>query len=171
MNDRSTDPVPTDPSADGPGARVLVPAGLGQRAIARCVDMVVLLLLVVGAFAGFNERDANDQVTFDPPWWWVLLVIVGMVSYEVVPVVVRGQTPGKILTRTRVVRAADGAPPTWMQSVLRWSIPVLVLLLLAPFLETLVFPLLAVLYGTALLDRGGRSVLDKLAGTRVVQSR
>ena len=40
---------------------------------------------------------------------------------------------GKILTRTRVVRVADGATPTWVQSVLRWSIPVLVLLLLAVF--------------------------------------
>ncbi len=171
MNDRSTDPSPTGPDGSDPATPVLVPAGLGQRAIARCLDMVVLLLLVVGAFAGFSERDASDQVTFDPPWWWVLLVLVGVVSYEVVPVVVRGQTPGKILTRTRVARASDGGNPTWLQSVLRWIIPVLVLLVLAPVLETLVFPLLAIVYGTALLDRGGRSVLDKLAGTRVVQAR
>lgn len=146
-------------------------AGLGQRAIARCIDMVVLLLLITGAFAGFTERDANDDITFDVPPWWIALVLIGVLSYEIVPVVVRGQTPGKILTRIRVARASDGANPTWTQSARRWIIPVLILLVLSPFLGTLVFPVLAVVYGTALLDRGGRSVLDKVAGTRVVQAR
>jgi uncharacterized RDD family membrane protein YckC len=162
-------PVPAEPaSSTGP---VLVPAGFGQRAIARCVDIVVLMFLVTGAFAGFTERDAADDIVFDVPWWWIGLVLIGVLSFEVVPVAVRGQTPGKIVTRIRVVRVADGANPTWTQAVLRWIIPVLVLIVLAPFLSTLVFPLLAIVYGTALLDRGGRSVLDKLAGTRVVQAR
>jgi uncharacterized RDD family membrane protein YckC len=166
---RSIDPDPAgSPEPTGPAP---VPAGLGQRAIARCIDMVVLLLLITGAFAGFAERDANDQVTFDVPPWWIALVLVGVLSYEIVPVVVRGQTPGKILTRIRVAQVSGGGNPTWTQSARRWIVPVLILLALSPLLETLVFPLLAIVYGTALLDRGGRSLLDKLAGTRVVQTR
>ncbi len=164
---RPPDPTPDDPMPDG----ALHAAGFGQRAIARCIDMVVLMLLVTGAFAGFTERDANDEVTFDVPWWWILLVLVGVLTFELVPVRLRGQTPGKILTRIRVVDARTGRDPSWRQSFIRWLIPMVVLLTLAPVVGTVVFPLLAVIYGTALLDRGGRSSLDKLAGTRVVQAR
>ncbi len=164
-------PPEPDPSPRVPSAGALTAASLAQRAIARCVDMVVLMLLVTGAFAGFTERDANDDITFDVPWWWVVLVLVGVLSYEIVPVHVRGQTPGKILTRIRVARLADGRNPTWLESTARWIVPVVVLLGFAPVLGTLVFPILAIVYGTAMLDRGGRGVLDKLARTRVVQAR
>lgn len=163
--------VSPEPSSGAPATDAPRAASLGQRAIARCVDLVVLMLLVTGAFAGFTERDANDDITFDVPWWWVVLVLIGVLSYEIVPVHVRGQTPGKILTRTRVARVADGRNPTWLESAARWVVPVVVLLGLAPVIGTLVFPILAVIYGTALLDRGGRNVLDKLARTRVVQAR
>lgn len=156
---------PDEPSVALPPA-----AGLGQRAIARCVDTVVLMLLITGAFAGFTERDADDNVTFDVPWWWIVLVLVGVLTYELVPVRLRGQTPGKILTRIRVIDASTGGAPSWRQAFIRWIIPMVVLLTLAPVAGMIVFPLLAVLYGTALLDRGGRSSLDKLAGTRVVQA-
>ena len=118
----------------------MIPATLGQRAIARCLDFVVLLLLLAGSFAGFTDKGADGTTTFDVPWWWVVLVLVAMLAFEVVPVHVRGQTPGKILG-------------------------------MSPILSLAVLPVLAVIYGTALLDRGGRSVLDKLAGTRVVQAR
>jgi uncharacterized RDD family membrane protein YckC len=145
-------------------------ATFGQRAIARLIDLVVLLLLLAGAFAGFASKDGDGTTSFDVQWWYVALVFIGIVTYEVVPVHVRGQTPGKILTRIRIVSLETGATPTWVQSITRWIIPVAILLGLTPFVSFVVFPLLAVVYGTALLDRGGRNVLDKLAGTRVVQA-
>lgn len=140
-------------------------ASFTQRAIARCVDFALLFLLLAGAFAGFTGNNANN-----PPWWWAALVLVAVVSFEVVPVHLRGQTPGKILTRIRVVRVVDDSPPTWRQSFIRWLAPLALFLALSPFVRYVAIPVLAVVYGTALLDRGGRSVLDKLAGTRVVQT-
>ncbi len=148
----------------------MIPATLGQRAIARCLDFVVLLLLLAGSFAGFTNKDADGTTSFDVPWWWVVLVLVAVLSFEVVPVHVRGQTPGKILTKIRVVSAATGKSPSWGQALARWIVPVAILLGLSPILSLAVLPVLAVVYGTALLDRGGRSVLDKLSGTRVVQA-
>ena len=148
----------------------MTPASLGQRAIARCLDFVVLLLLLAGSFAGFAEEDADGTTSFDVPWWWVMLVLVALLAFEVVPVHVRGQTPGKILTKIRVVSASTGENPSWRQALARWIVPVAILLGLSPILSLAVLPVLAVVYGTALLDRGGRSVLDKLAGTRVVQA-
>lgn len=149
----------------------MIPATLGQRAIARCLDFVVLLLLLAGSFTGFTDKDADGTTTFDVPWWWVVLVLVALLAFEVVPVHVRGQTPGKILTKIRVVSVTTGDNPTWRQALARWVIPVGILLGLSPILSLAVLPVLAVVYGTALLDRGGRSVLDKLAGTRVIQAR
>ena len=146
------------------------PATLVQRAIARCVDMVVLLLLIVGALARFVVEDADGR-TPDVVWWWVALVVVGVVAYEIVPVHLRGQTPGKILTHIRVVNADTGENPSWRRAFVRWIVPVVIMLGLLPVLKAVVFPLLAVLYGTALLDRGNRSLLDKLANTRVVQAK
>ena len=139
-------------------------ASFTQRAIARCVDFALLFLLLAGAFAGFTGSNANN-----PPWWWAALVLVAVVSFEVVPVHLRGQTPGKILTRIRVVNADDSLP-TWRQAFIRWGVPLALFLALSPFVRYVAIPVLAVVYGTALLDRGGRSVLDKLAGTRVVQT-
>jgi uncharacterized RDD family membrane protein YckC len=144
------------------------PATLGQRAIARLIDLVVLLLLLAGALAGSTTESSDGTTSFDAKWWYVALVFVGIVTYEVVPVHLRGQTPGKILTRIRIVSVDTGANPTWVQAITRWIIPVVILVGLTPFVNYIVFPLLAVVYGTALLDRGGRNVLDKLAGTRVV---
>jgi len=146
------------------------PATFGQRAIARCVDMVVLFLLSAGAIAGFVEEQADGTTTFDAPWWWVVLVFVGVLAYETVPVRVRGQTPGKIITHIRIVTVDTGDNPSWRQAFARWVVPAM-LLLLSAVLGPIVLPVLAVVYGTALLDREGRSVLDKLAGTRVVQAR
>lgn len=132
--------------------------------------MVVLLLLIVGALARFVVEDSDGR-TPDVVWWWVALVVVGVVAYEIVPVHLRGQTPGKILTHIRVVNADTGENPSWRRAFVRWIVPVVIMLGLLPVLKAVVFPLLAVLYGTALLDRGNRSLLDKLANTRVVQAK
>ena len=148
----------------------MTPASLGQRAIARCIDIVVLFLLSAGALAGFVEEDASGERTVSPPAWWLVVLVLAVLAYEIVPVHARGQTPGKILTRIRVVRHDDpDATPSWQASWVRWIVPAL-LLLLAAAIGPLVLPLLAIVYGSAMLDRDGRSWLDKLAGTRVVQA-
>ena len=148
----------------------MTPATFRQRAIARCVDIGVLFLLTVGALAGFVEEQPNGESTVSPPEWWVVLLIVAALAYEIVPVHTRGQTPGKMFMRIRVVPVGDeSALPGWGASWLRWIIPALMLVVSAA-IGPIVLPLLAVVYGSALLDRGGRSWLDKLAGTRVVQA-
>ena len=151
----------------------MTPATFRQRAIARCIDTVVLFLLTAGALAGFvEENDAGENVV-QPPVWWILVLVVAVLTYEVVPVHARGQTPGKILTRIRVVRVDDPTTtPSWASAWFRWIGPA-VLLAGSSVLGSagpVVLPVLAVLYGSALLDRGGRSWIDKLAGTRVVQA-
>jgi uncharacterized RDD family membrane protein YckC len=150
---------------------VLPAASLRQRAIARCVDIGLLLMLISGALAGSTETDADGNTTFSAPWWWIALVLIGALSYDTVPVHVRGQTPGKILTRIRVVSIDTGANPSWRASFSRWVLPVAILLGLPPLVGYVVLPILALLYATAVIDPNGRSVLDKLAGTRVVQAR
>lgn len=147
----------------------MAPASFGQRAIARCIDLAILFFLCIGALSRYAGDDDAGRPKDVPVAWWILLA-VAVLAYEVVPVRTRGQTPGKILTRIRVVPVdAPESSPTWRSSVLRW-LPSELLLASAAAIGALVLPLLAIVYGSAMLDRDGRSWLDKLAGTRVVQA-
>jgi uncharacterized RDD family membrane protein YckC len=100
---------------------------------------------------------------------FVLAVLLAVVAYEVVPVFLRGQTLGKVATRTCIVDATSGATPSVKAALLRW-VPVVVVLAIGTAISTgLTLVAIAVLYLSALADTGGRTVLDKLAGTRVVR--
>ena len=89
-------------------------------------------------------------------------------TYEVVLVVLRGQTLGKIALGTRVVDLATGRIPTTWQAATRGVVP------LAGVLVDVAFDIAAVgifwvlaVYGSLLFDDRRRGLHDKAAGTVV----
>jgi uncharacterized RDD family membrane protein YckC len=145
------------------------PASLTQRAIGRALDMFVVFALSLLALGPFYEEGADGDSHNTAPVVFVLAVLLAVVAYEVVPVFLRGQTLGKVATRTCIVDATSGATPSVKAALLRW-VPVVVVLAIGTAISTgLTLVAIAVLYLSALADTGGRTVLDKLAGTRVVR--
>jgi uncharacterized RDD family membrane protein YckC len=51
---------------------------------------------------------------------FVVAATVGQVLYEVAFVAIKGQTPGKMLLKIKVVREVDGQIPGWGPAFLRW---------------------------------------------------
>ena len=143
----------------------MVAASFTQRAIGRAIDFGILTLLI-----GFSLMPFTDNDELDVPPLFLSAVILGVLAYEIVPVHLRGQTVGKIVTRTRVVNL-DGGPVSLQSSVARWGIVCVVWvgLSVAGF-APLAIVVMAGLYLSALADTSGRSVLDKVASTRVVRA-
>ena len=56
------------------------------------------------------------------PLAFVGTIVVGAV-YEIAFIAAKGQTPGKMATRIRIVRTDDGANPGWGASAARWALP------------------------------------------------
>ena len=79
----------------------------GGRLGARIIDIVigVVLFFVVGVI------DAT-----------LLPILVGA-AYEVCFVALKGQTPGKMATNIKIIRADNGGLPSWGSAVGRWVIP------------------------------------------------
>jgi len=84
-----------------------------RRLIARLVDGVILFIVFSIFLGAVNE--------------FVGLVVVA--AYEIVFVALRGQTPGKMLLRIKVVRASNGYLPGWAPAAIRWAIPTMGLVL------------------------------------------
>jgi len=76
-----------------------------------------------------------------------------------------GQTPGKMLVRTRVVMARSARIPDLGSSALRWSVPGVFVFLPG------VSVIFAVIYGWLLFDTLRRGLHDKAASTVVVLAR
>jgi uncharacterized RDD family membrane protein YckC len=146
------------------------PASFTQRAIGRAIDMFIVFSLSLLALWPFYEEGDDGDAHNTAPALFVAAVIAAVVAYEVVPVYLRGQTPGKVLARTRVVRAEVTGSPSLGSSLLRWVPVVAVLVLGSVFNTALTIVAIAALYLTALADPRGRTVLDKLARTRVVRT-
>jgi uncharacterized RDD family membrane protein YckC len=145
------------------------PASFTQRAIGRAIDMFVVFALSLLALRPFYEEGSDGESHNTAPVWFVIAVLLAVVAYEVVPVHLRGQTVGKIVTRTRVVDATGDRPPGVRAALLRW-VPVVAVLALGTAVSTgFTLVAIAALYLSALADPGGRTLLDKLAGTRVVR--
>jgi uncharacterized RDD family membrane protein YckC len=147
----------------------MTPASFAQRALGRALDMFIVFALSALALAPFIDKSSDGSLHNGAPLVFVLVVAVALVAYEVIPVHLRGQTPGKVVSHTRIVRE-DGGLPTVKQALIRWGIVVAILVLGSP-LGVIALVAIAALYLSALADPGGRSVLDKLAGTRVVRTR
>src|SRR5690606_23828802 len=83
---------------------------IGQRVLARLVDIAVLLpvLLLIGALADGSVRVAAG------------LAVVA--AYEILFVSRRGQTVGKIVMRTQIVDRSSGSVPEPGQVTVRWLV-------------------------------------------------
>lgn len=143
----------------------MVAASFTQRAIARAIDFAMLTLLM-----GFALMPFTDDGELDVPPLFLSAVVFGVLAYEIVPVHLRGQTLGKTVARTRVV-GVDGGPVGLRPSFVRWGTVCMVWIVLSiAGFAPLALVSMAALYLSALADPSGRSVLDKLAGTRVVRA-
>jgi uncharacterized RDD family membrane protein YckC len=128
-----------------------------RRIGARIVDAIVLTPFVA-VLAPLGHRHHHTRLAA------VAIFAIGAV-YEIVAVGRFGRTVGKAATHIRVV-AADGAPVTWLQSLVRWA----ALLGVATLLGTLV-AYLGVVYGlvvTACVLARGLGPHDHAARTKVI---
>lgn len=140
-------------------------ASIGQRIAARLLDWFLLLAVWLPLGALTAQRNADDSLSY--PLWsriaWMLLVV----AYEVGFVAARGQTPGKHLLGIGIVSATTGRLLTIGAAVARVVPVVVAMALLAVF-----FPVAMVfVYFSAAFMSDRRGVLDRLAGSAVVQTR
>ncbi|MCY3616123.1 MAG: RDD family protein [Acidimicrobiaceae bacterium] len=116
----------------------------GSRLGASLIDIAILVVPVVVLF---------------------LLTFVGglllAAAYEIVFTAVKGQTPGKMITRVTVVSADDGTFPGWGASAGRWVIQFIAYLML--FLPGLI------LHASLLWNDRHQGWHDLAAGTLVIQ--
>ena len=170
------------------------PVSIGRRLLARFVDWLLYtvaglgllfsLVIWLGLLGTYMKSVENAFLPPAPtviwvetfvipkpdPWGWIVLyqlVPLGLVAvflYELPLTAIRGQTVGKMLTNTKVVRVADGHVPGWGRSSARWV--VLYLPLLVPIIGV---ALALLVVASPLFDSRRRGWHDKLAGTIVVQ--
>ena len=115
----SSEPPPPPPGPSGGGsapAAGFAALGTGEtvqlatpggRLGARIIDIIIVA--IVGAIGGLIEP-------------FVIPILAGA-AYEIVFVALKGQTPGKMATSIKVVRADSGGVPEWGPSAGRWIIP------------------------------------------------
>lgn len=147
-----------------------------RRLTARAFDLTatffLLLALVVSQILWFMD-DISDSIAPEP-WGngfaatvaFLFLHLVYEVSFHTWG---GGQTPGKLLTRCKVVTLANGASPGPFRSSLRWLLPGLPFPLLFTTIPWLGFMLLVGTGIPAVFDRRRRrSIHDMLAATIVI---
>ena len=108
------------PGAGGvPGARTaplgtggtVALASPGTRLTARIVDLLVIMVL--GSVLASLPRSVVVSV----------VVFIAGAAYETAFIATKGQTPGKMVTRIRIVSADGGGNPGWGASAARWALP------------------------------------------------
>lgn len=170
-------------------------ASRSARLGARIIDGVIFLAFIAGLLFALHYTDIkpipmdelSDSETSEEffehledyaessgnlTWWFAAIGAV----YEIAFIAMKGQTPGKMVTRIKVVRADDlfqaewGRPPSWGSSLARWGLPFVLGLpdRFVPFVGTLLV-LLCFLSITWNRDRQGWH--DKVARTFVIKRR
>jgi uncharacterized RDD family membrane protein YckC len=168
-------------------------AGIGARAVARLIDVSILLLLNVVVNGWFVYQwmleyvpytQALMQAYFDkgnmldvprPSRMDNLIIVISLLAmalwfaYEVPATAHSGQTLGKRAARIKVVRVESQEPLGFLRAIRRWNpmgLPLLLLYCCGPFL--VVLQLLDLVFIP--IDRVNRMALhDRSAGTYVVQ--
>ena len=75
--------------------------------------MDLLVVMVLGTVLA-----AVGDALYDPA-----VAVIIAAAYETVFIATKGQTPGKMATRIRIVRTDSGATPGWGASAARWALP------------------------------------------------
>ncbi len=140
-------------------------ASIGQRIGSRLLDWFVLLAVWLPIGALTAERNDDDVLSY--PLWARIAWAAVVVAYEVGFVAQRGQTPGKHLVGIGIVSAATGQ---------RLSVPAasarVAPVIIAMSVFFVFFPVAMVfVYFSAAFMADRRGVLDRLAGSAVVQTR
>jgi uncharacterized RDD family membrane protein YckC len=145
------------------------PAPRERRLTARVVDLV--LEVIAGGLLGIlwidwavDESDSEFGIIGLVIGFTVVMVLF-VSLYEIAFVAWRGQTPGKMLTGIRVVRAGTGGRAGVLRAAAR------LLPLLTVVIPVIGYIVAVVAYGWVLVDEEGRGLHDRLAGTRVVAAR
>ncbi|HET7490196.1 MAG TPA: RDD family protein [Acidimicrobiales bacterium] len=122
------------PSVDAPDSPAL--AEPGRRLAGYVVDSIILGLVWLWTYVGVFHRDRQAVAPQLVLTAWVAL-------YHIVPVALRGRTPGKVAAGTKIVGAADHAVPGWRRAAIRWVVPAGpgLLVLLVPPLDRALGPL------------------------------
>ncbi|MEM7095603.1 MAG: RDD family protein [Actinomycetota bacterium] len=138
-------------------------ATIQQRISARVIDVV--LVFIVGAMIGLFAVGGDPEQ--DIPLWARLVSLAWVFFYETLLVVWRGQTVGKMIAGIEIVSLASGETPNLVASAAR-MVPVISLFVL---LQQFVYPALVFLYFSAAFLSNNRGILDRVAGTVVIQGR
>ncbi len=125
-----------------------------RRFVGFVVDLFVLVMLTSVSINVLEAFDADIEAR-------VLLGVIAM-AYYVGFTMFEGRTPGKMMTRTKVVMALTSKTPGLGPSIMRWILPGFFL-----FLPGIPISLL-VIYGWLLFDARRRGLHDKAARTVVV---
>ena len=154
----SSEPPPPPPGPSGHGgapAAGFATLGTGEtvqlatpggRLGARIIDIIIVS--IIGFIIGLIEP-------------FVIPILAGA-AYEIAFVALKGQTPGKMATSIRVVRADSGGLPDWGVSAGRWVIPAIgYLVLIIPGL---------LIHASLLWDDRRQGWHDKAVKTLVVKA-
>jgi uncharacterized RDD family membrane protein YckC len=147
----------------GPDPATIPLATIGQRAVGKVIDSVLLaLVLLPFAFRSFQKVIENPQDNVIPFWITATAAAMSLV-YDWAFVAWRGQTLGGMVMKVRVV-TVDAAPVSFSSAGIRALVPTAVQLVPGGFGGLL----LLVVYGWAVFDSNRQGLHDKAAGTVVV---
>ena len=147
---------------DGPGDPL---ATIGQRIGARLIDWGLLMTVWFLLGAASSERQEDGTLVFTR--WAVITWIVLVIVYEVGFVAWRGQTPGKIALKIKLVALKDGRILSLPASITRVLPVAFAVAILGAF-----FPIAMVfVYFSAAFMKHSRGILDLMAGSVVIQTR
>lgn len=156
-------PYGTDPLAGMPPL-----ADGGKRVLARLIDLVVVLALVLllsWAFGLVRFTADADNADYDDSLGTSAIALVLLMAYDIYFTVKNGQTPGKQLMKLRTANLDDGSTPTWQNSLLRAAV------LWIPFAFCCACIWLAIAGGWSFFDKPYRQgIHDKAAKTVVVST-
>jgi uncharacterized RDD family membrane protein YckC len=136
-------------------------AGIGARFAAKFLDNIILWIIqtavnfaIVGTVTGPNA--ASGAASALAGGMFVLNLTIGII-YQAVFLHWRGQTPGKMALKIKVV-TPEGGSLSWGKSIAR------------PLAEILSGCILAIGYLIAIWDPEKRALHDRLVGTRVIKA-
>jgi len=135
-----------------------------RRGLGFVLDWAALVLIAL-VFVSVLQIDLETAGEFRLPV--SVRIVQGLVAavYYVGFTATRGQTPGKIMTGTRVLMERTATIPDFRQSVVRWIVPGVFVFL--PGVSVVA----AVIYAWLVFDPRRRGLHDKAAKTVVVLAR
>ncbi len=140
-------------------------ASPGRRFLGFVIDSLLIGVLSLLMLPVFDVNlDDLDNIELPAGWRVGYLVILGL--YQIGFIVWRGQTPGKIAFRMKVVDETTDAIPGVGAATVRWVIPA------AAATVPLVGVIgIAVIYGALLFDSRRQGIHDRAARTVVIDLR